>query len=227
MKYIIADEIVRFDAEIESLERRFDYYLYQGEIDSNSEICLEFDKFYKFRKIHDHLSELQCELIFSLQIFFDKMIKKNKLLLHAGVVVIDGASYIFIGEAGCGKSYFLHRLMEYYPGSYIFSDDRTVIGIKDKKLWVWNTPWSKNGIKAFDGNSANYIFFIKNSNVFDVRKSNVDELATNIKDLYPEEYQDQVYDLLCKIIRKNSCFIIKNDQYSFDIEKLRCVEHEL
>ena len=227
MRYLIADEIVIFEKEGKSINDRFDLYKYNEDNYFDYDICLEYDGFEQFCKEHNNLCEEQCELIYTLQIFFRNMLNKNKLLIHASVIVINGLSVMFIGNAGCGKSYFLEKLKLYCSESYIFSDDRTVIGLENQKLLAWNTPWSKFGISSPKGIFIDYIFFISVDNVFDISEISSERLIQNMVYLYPKVFRNQIGSLLYKMIKKKKCFEIKNDMHSFDIQKLRCVGIDL
>ena len=71
-------------------------------------------------------------------------------MLHASVVVIDNKAFVFCALEGIGKTTHAEQWKRCFgEKSYIFCDDRPLIGIKEDRLVVWNTPWSKYSEQIF------------------------------------------------------------------------------
>ena len=118
MRYYIAGECVEYDSKKKEIRKRFEEYRCK-EGRKIDEIVIRLEKLVSFEKIHGNLSDVQCELIYSLQQFFVGLLRKRKLLLHASVVGIGDVGYIFIGYPNVGKSTIAQYFIEYNKDAYI------------------------------------------------------------------------------------------------------------
>lgn len=63
----------------------------------------------------------------------------NTAVLHGALCNIDGEGCLFLGESGVGKSTMCSILDNKYD---VYSDDRLIVKIHDKKLMAYGTPWN-------------------------------------------------------------------------------------
>lgn len=82
----------------------------------------------------------------ALQYPLDELLWSNLLArgrgleIHAcGVIDTDGFGMLFPGHSGAGKSTISRSWHE--QGATIVSDDRVVIRMRDKRPWLFGTPW--------------------------------------------------------------------------------------
>lgn len=106
-----------------------------------------------FRKQHGNPSAAQYELILLMRSFFNQLIMKNKLFMHATVVVRDDWAYVILAPKSGGKSTFAKQMVENQPGrALIFSVDRIVLGVLEEIMIEWPTF----GGKISNGNPAQH-----------------------------------------------------------------------
>ncbi len=143
-KYIIADIktgiIARKDGIIEVQAR--DYLCdFEGRPDIITGVS---DEFIAMQRGHNpHLSEEDCEYIWTGEQFCLGLLAFDGFMLHASAVVYEGKAYLFSAPSGTGKSTHTALWREVFGDSaYILNDDKPVIRIKDGSVWVYGTPWS-------------------------------------------------------------------------------------
>lgn len=66
----------------------------------------------------------------------------DTLMIHASVVVYEGAGYVFLGRSGTGKSTHSRLWLNNIEGSWLLNDDNPVIRVIDGEVKVYGSPWS-------------------------------------------------------------------------------------
>lgn len=66
----------------------------------------------------------------------------DTLMVHASVVVHDGAAYMFLGRSGTGKSTHSRLWLEHIADTYLLNDDNPVVRMVDGHVYIYGTPWS-------------------------------------------------------------------------------------
>ena len=82
----------------------------------------------------------------------DELLFTNYLSCHGlgvevhgcGLVDSEGSAYLFLGHSGAGKS-TTARLWHSLRDAEVLSDDRIILRLHDKKLWMYGTPWHGDG----------------------------------------------------------------------------------
>lgn len=76
-----------------------------------------------------------------------------------GVIDRDGAAYVFAGQSEAGKS-TIARLW-HDDGATVLSDDRVVLRLRGRQVWVYGTPWHGEQEFAFPASAPlTRIFFL-------------------------------------------------------------------
>lgn len=95
--------------------------------------------------IYSRILPDQNEVVSSAQLFFEKALDYNRLLLHAVAVVVDGDAYLFFAPPSGGKTTMANYWKELLGERVmILADDSPVIGVEQQETYLWNSCWSKN-----------------------------------------------------------------------------------
>lgn len=73
---------------------------------------IEDNCFRVFQNQHRNLSSSQCELILSMRNFYNYLVSKGKIFMHAAVVVKNDLAYIIVAPASGGKSILAKQMVE-------------------------------------------------------------------------------------------------------------------
>lgn len=208
-RYRIADEIIGFELKNKENKNRFKSFQITEE-DSEGIIRIEESYLVSFQNQHRNLSLVQCELILSMRYFYDYLISKDKLFMHAAVVVKNDYAYIIIAPPGGGKSTFAKHIVKYQTESaFIFADDRIVIANKKGTPVVWTTPWSK----IINGNpTLHYVVkafcIVRKSDDCSICCECEEEIIKEIINEYPKECWNDV-DRILHTINLEKCNLIR------------------
>jgi len=66
----------------------------------------------------------------------------SALVIHASVIMHNGAANLFFGKSGTGKSTHARLWKENIPDCELINDDNPVIRMEDGKPYVYGSPWS-------------------------------------------------------------------------------------
>lgn len=66
------------------------------------------------------------------------------LVVHASAVLLNGRTYVFLGQDGAGKS-TLARLFKKHAGAVILNDDHVVLGQAGLESYAYGTFWGNEG----------------------------------------------------------------------------------
>ncbi len=221
-QYRIADEVVEFTAKNKETELRFETFQITSEC-SEAILQIEDNCFKAFQNQHRNLSLSQCELILSMNKYYDYLVSKGKLFMHAAVVVKNDRAYIIIAPASGGKSTLAKQMVENQSeSSFIFADDGIVIGNIEKTPVVWGTPWSK----IINGNPFKYyvvkgLCIVQKSNICSIGCISKEDITAVILNEYPDECRMDVERILHNIfLEKCNLFRVQSNIYDLSIEKI-------
>lgn len=221
-QYRIADETIGFIAKNKENELRFKGFLTTTE---SPEMILRIEDSYlnSFQNQHRNLSSAQCELILSMRSFYDHLVSKSKLFMHAAVVVKNDLAYIIIAPPSGGKSTLAKQMVENMPESaFIFADDRVVIGNLEGAPVVWTTPWSK----IINGDPAQHfevkgICIVQKSDSCSICNVREEKIIGGILNEYPEECRIDVEKILHTIsLKKCNLVWVQSNIYDLSIGKM-------
>ena len=97
----------------------------------------------------------------------DELLITNYLAFHGigaemhgcGFVDREAGGQLFLGHSGAGKSTTM-RVWEYFRNPEILSDDRIILRIHERELWMYGTPWHGEAEFASPGRSRLSRIFI-------------------------------------------------------------------
>lgn len=221
-RYRIADEIVEFTAKHKENELRFKAFPTTSE-GAAENLRIEDSCFNAFQDQHRNLSSAQCEMILSMRSFYDYLVSKGKLFMHAAVIVRNGLAYIIIAPASGGKSTLAKQMVANPSESaFILADDRIVIENLKGTPVVWTTPWSK----IINGNPAQHYMvngfcIAQKRDACSIEYVSKEDIMAGIMNKYPEECQIDVERILHTInIEKCNLLRVQSNIYDLSIEKL-------
>ncbi len=91
-----------------------------------------------------HLTQPECEYMWTGAAFCEKLLDFDGFMLHASAVAYEGKAYLFSAPSGTGKSTHTGLWVKHFgeDKAYIINDDKPVIRIVDGTVLVYGTPWS-------------------------------------------------------------------------------------
>ena len=123
-----------------------------------------------------------CESLCVCRKICHKMPYYNAFLMHAAVVAVDGAAYIFTAPSGTGKSTHIQLWKDHFGDrAVIVNGDKPLIRVIDGAVYVCGTPW-----RGKEGWGGNYtlpvagICVIEQSPENHIRKLSVSEASRHI-----------------------------------------------
>lgn len=225
--YRIADEVVKLTAKSEENELRFKAFLTTSE-EPVEILRIENSCLKAFQNQYVNLSSAQCELILSMRGFYDYLVSKGKLFMHAAVVVKNDLAYIIIAPASGGKSTLAKQMVENRSESaFILADDRIVIGNLEETPVVWTTPWSK----IINGNPVQHyvvsgLCFVQKSDRCTICRVSKEDIIKEILNEYPEACRIDVERILYAInLDKCNLLQVQSNIFDLSIEKLYEMMH--
>lgn len=118
------------------------------EIDAEQDVFFELEVTKKEirAEFQDETEEFGEDYLESLALYrklCEKMLEYDTFLMHCSAIAVDGKAYLFTAPSGTGKSTHT-RLWRAYFGekACMVNDDKPLIQITDKDIYVCGTPWS-------------------------------------------------------------------------------------
>lgn len=147
---MVADLRIKCQFEYEKMLSRGERFVYSCNADDD--YCFEIDEeeLKNRMSIYPRMLLEQNEVVSSAQLFFEKALDYNRLLLHAVAVVVDGNAYLFFAPPSGGKTTMANYWKELLGERVIIlADDSPVLGVERQKTYLWNSCWSKNTDEVF------------------------------------------------------------------------------
>jgi hypothetical protein len=109
--------------------------------------------------------------VYPLEYPLDELLMIHRLSRGEGVEVhavgisdAEGRGHLFLGHSGAGKS-TTARLWLDRPGVRILSDDRIILRVHDRQIWMYGTPWHGDaGIASPDSAPLSGIYLLERGN---------------------------------------------------------------
>lgn len=122
----------------------------------------------RIRTFYD-LNTSQLELIIR-DVIQSLLSKSSGFLLHASSVIVNNTAYLFMGDAGAGKSTSMSLLRDVYKP---LSDDILIVKKEKGTYFLYESPFiEKNytGRKRGERYKVGKIFFIHKAKIFNIKK---------------------------------------------------------
>ena len=68
--------------------------------------------------------------------------RKQTVLFHSSVTVLDDYAYMFLGKSGTGKSTHSSLWLKNFPEAHLLNDDNPVMRVEDGVGYIYGSPWS-------------------------------------------------------------------------------------
>lgn len=147
--YKIAGITVEYDSFMEPLKGRSKKYRVDNAVPEET-FRIRRDEMIDLKRRSDSTVDWgTCEYLLMGTRFYDALIDRDGMLLHASAVVLDGEAYLFSAPCGTGKSTHTSLWLDYFgkDRAYILNDDKPAIRCDTGKPVVYGTPFSgKNDI---------------------------------------------------------------------------------
>lgn len=107
----------------------------------------------RLRRIAPHLSDEECELVYTAEQFYNKLLNFDGFMLHSSAVEVDGRAYLFSAPSGTGKSTHTKLWLDKFgERAQIINDDKPAIRIEKDGIFAYGTPWSgKDDLSVNEG----------------------------------------------------------------------------
>lgn len=140
--YRICGLTVSCDFRYGLMTARGEKYLCNG---SNADIVIDYsaEAMDRLHRIAPHLSGEECELVYTAEAFYNKLLKFNGFMLHSSAVEVDGRAYLFSAPSGTGKSTHTRLWLQKFGNrARIINDDKPAIRAENGIIHAYGTPWS-------------------------------------------------------------------------------------
>lgn len=207
--YSVADLKVKCEFKYEKMKCRSDKYSLEGTFDSGYSFEISKRELNDRMGMYRDMPDDQNEVVSSAQIFFEKALFFDRLLLHAVVVVVEEYAYLFFAPSSGGKSTIANNLKCLMGERVsIIADDSPVIGLTSRGACVWNSCWSKTTEELFPKEYLlRGIGLIKKSETNKVMPIPADQAMEEIILGYPEgEFRSKAKAILINAVSNVKCW---------------------
>lgn len=139
--YNIAGFPVCYDAQFPTLRKHSEKYLCDPTPDAVS-FSVSPDEIAAIRESTPLLDDDLREYMLMGKAFYDHLISRGGMMLHASAVVAQGEAYLFSAPSGTGKSTHTALWLRRFPGSFILNDDKPALFLSDGRIYAAGTPFS-------------------------------------------------------------------------------------
>ncbi len=141
--YKICGLSVNMDLKHSMIKDRAVKYLIDDVADPDITIEAIEENIARLKGLAPHLSDAECEVIYTTGIFYRKLLAFDGFMLHSSAVCVDNKAYLFSANSGTGKSTHTSQWIKLFGDkAYIINDDKPALMIEDGKVYVYGTPWS-------------------------------------------------------------------------------------
>lgn len=148
-RYMFADFVVELRNRYPYLEKQCQYFLYEGERETDFVISVTEEEMDREAKVSQHPdSRGYLESICAYRKLCMQIPKRNAILLHSAVIHIDGRGIAFFARSGVGKTTHTRNwIKNYFPKVDIVNGDKPIVRFFDGIPYAYGTPWAgKEGI---------------------------------------------------------------------------------
>ena len=139
--YNIAGLPVCYDAAYPTLQKHSEKYVCAPTPDAVP-FSVSPDEIAALRPTTPLLTDDLREYMLMGKAFYEYLISRGGMMLHASAVVADGEAYLFSAPSGTGKSTHTELWLQRYPQSYILNDDKPALYLLDDRVYAAGTPFS-------------------------------------------------------------------------------------
>jgi hypothetical protein len=139
--YNIAGFPVCYDAAYTTLQKHSEKYVCD-EVPDAVPFSVSPDEIAALRPTTPLLTDDLREYMLMGKAFYEYLISRGGMMLHASAVVLDGEAYLFSAPSGTGKSTHTSLWLRRFPQSYILNDDKPALFLREGRVFAAGTPFS-------------------------------------------------------------------------------------
>lgn len=163
--YNVAGFTVSYDPTYPTLRSRSEKYRC-ADVPDAVRLCVTEEQIAAIRGSTPLLTDDLREYMLMGRAFYDYLIARGGMMLHASAVVVDGEAYLFSAPSGTGKSTHTSLWLRRFEDAYILNDDKPALFLSDGRVYAAGTPFSgKYDISADRSVPLRAIAFIERSDV--------------------------------------------------------------
>lgn len=139
--YSIAGLPVCYDAAYPMLQNRSEKYRCAASQDA-FQLCVAQKEMEDLRALTPLLTDEQREYLLMGAAFYDYLITRGGMMLHASAVVVDHRAFLFSAPSGTGKSTHTSIWLRRFKDAYILNDDKPALYAQGDVVYAAGTPFS-------------------------------------------------------------------------------------
>ncbi len=225
MVYDIANLRVQIDNQYEYTTRFCREYL---SLEQNSPVditaSVSSEEFAKEKEQSSKFSDGYIENICLYRSICLQLPQRNRMLLHASVLEVDGEGYAFLGRSGIGKSTHTRLWMQYVKNCRIVNGDKPILEETKDGFIAHGTPWrGKENWGEKRSVPLKGLCFIEQAKENTIQPLKPAETSLRLlhQVLMPTVAQDAIatLDLIDKLIAKTPAYLLKCNISEQAVEK--------
>lgn len=139
--YSIAGIPVCYDAMYPTLQRNSEKYRCDA-VSNAVRLSVSASEIESWRDSTPLLTDDLREYMLMGKAFYDHLITRGGMMLHASAVVVDNAAYLFSAPSGTGKSTHTSLWLRRFPDAFILNDDKPALFFMGERVYAAGTPFS-------------------------------------------------------------------------------------
>ena len=174
------------------------------------------EEFYAEKELSGNFSDGYVENICLYRTICRQLPMKNRMLLHAAVLAVDGDAYAFLGRSGTGKSTHTGLWMQYLENVTIVNGDKPILEQTQDGFIAHGTPW--NGKEGLGNNISvplKGLCFLEQAKQNEIVRLTPAEAAGRIfsQILFPqdEENATKTLEMTDALVTNVPCYLLKCD----------------
>ena len=174
------------------------------------------EEFYAEKALSGNFSDGYVENICLYRTICRQLPMKNRMLLHASVLALDGNAYAFLGKSGTGKSTHSGLWLKYLKNVSFVNGDKPILQQKADGFWAHGTPW--NGKEGFGNNISaplKGLCFLEQAKQNEITRLTPAEAASRIfsQILFPQDEENvaKTLEMTDALVTNTPCYLLKCD----------------
>ncbi len=174
------------------------------------------EEFYAEKELSGNFSDGYVENICLYRTICRQLPMKNRMLLHAAVLAVDGNAYAFLGRSGIGKSTHTGLWMKYLENVIIVNGDKPILEQTSDGFIAHGTPWNgKEGLGNNISMPLKGLCFLEQAKENEIVRLTPSEAAGRIfsQILFPQDEENaaKTLEMTDALVTNVPCYLLKCD----------------